>query len=50
MAQGLANTIVNSVTGMHVAAIYGRRLDRAAEVYEYAGLGDAQVVDDAGRA
>ena len=44
MAQGLANTIVNSVKGMNVAAIYGRRLDRAAGVYEYAGLGDAQVV------
>ena len=44
MAQGLANTIANSVQGMNVAAIYGRRLDRAAGVYEYAGLGDAQAV------
>ena len=44
MAQGLVNTIVNSVPGMHVAAIYGRRLDRAAHVYEYAGLGEATVV------
>ena len=56
MAQGLANTIANSVRGMDVAAIYGRRLDRAAGVYEYAGLGNAQVVttqdglDDAIRA
>jgi predicted homoserine dehydrogenase-like protein len=38
MAQGLANTIVNSVPGMRVAAIYGRRLERARQVYDYAGL------------
>ena len=44
MAQGLVNTIANSVPGMRVAAIYGRRLDRAAHVYEYAGLGEATVV------
>ena len=44
MAQGLVNTIVNSVPGMRVAAIYGRRLERAAHVYEYAGLGEATVV------
>lgn len=37
MAQGLANTIMNSVPGMRVAAIYGRRLERADHVYEYAG-------------
>ena len=41
MAQGLANTIANSVPGMHVAAIQGRRLDRAKQVYEYAGLGES---------
>ena len=44
MAQGLVNTIVNSVPGMTVTAIYGRRLERAAQVYEYAGLGPASVV------
>ena len=44
MAQGLVNTIVNSVPGMRVAAIYGRRPERAAHVYEYAGLGPARVV------
>jgi predicted homoserine dehydrogenase-like protein len=44
MAQGLVNTIVNSVPGMSVAAIYGRRLERAAQVFEYAGLGPASVV------
>ena len=44
MAQGLVNTVVNSVPGMRVAAIYGRRPERAAHVYEYAGLGPARVV------
>ncbi len=44
MAQGLVNTIANSVAGMRVTAIYGRRLERAAQVYEYAGLGPAAVV------
>jgi predicted homoserine dehydrogenase-like protein len=43
MAQGLANTIVNSVPGMQVAAIYGRRLERATQVYAYAGLEDSVV-------
>jgi predicted homoserine dehydrogenase-like protein len=37
MAQGLVNTIENSVPGMRVVAIYGRRLERARGVYEYAG-------------
>lgn len=37
MAQGLVNTIENSVPGMRVAAIYGRRPERARGVYEYAG-------------
>ena len=44
MAQGLTNTIVNSVPGMRVAAIYGRRLERAAQVFEYAGLGPVATV------
>lgn len=48
MAQGLANTIVNSVPGMQVAAIYGRRLERATEVYAYAGLEDSVVATTQG--
>ncbi len=38
MAQGLANQIVNSVPGMEMVAVYGRNVERAAEVYRYAGL------------
>ncbi len=38
MAQGLANQIVNSVPGMRVVAVVGRRLDRAASVVRYAGV------------
>jgi predicted homoserine dehydrogenase-like protein len=37
MAQGLTNQIVNSVPGMDVVAVYGRRLERAAEAFRYAG-------------
>jgi predicted homoserine dehydrogenase-like protein len=48
MAQGLANTIVNSVPGMEVAAIYGRRLERATHVYEYAGLENSAVATTQG--
>ena len=48
MAQGLANTIVNSVAGMQVAAIYGRRLERATQVYAYAGLEDSVVATTQG--
>ena len=48
MAQGLANTIENSVAGMRVAAIYGRRTERAAGVYEYAGLGESVVAQSQG--
>ena len=43
MAQGLANQIVNSVPGMRLAAVYGRRLERARHVYRYAGLDDPVV-------
>ncbi len=38
MAQGLANQIVNSVPGMRLVAVAGRRLERAAAVVRYAGL------------
>jgi predicted homoserine dehydrogenase-like protein len=56
MARGLANQIHRSVPGMEVAAVYGRKLDRALELCEYAGLGGALIaesqaeVDDAIRA
>ena len=48
MAQGLANTIVNSVPGMQVVAIYGRRLERATQVYAYAGLEETVVATTQG--
>lgn len=38
MAQGLSNTIVNSVPGMRVVAISNRRVERAVSVFRYAGL------------
>ena len=56
MAQGLANQIVNSVPGMRLAGVYGRKLERALEACDYAGLSDTVVattqdeVDDAIRA
>ena len=40
MAQGLTNQIVNSVPGMEVLAVYGRRLERAIDVFRYAGKDD----------
>ena len=40
MAQGLANQISNSVPGMELVAVYGRRPERAAAVYDYAGRGE----------
>lgn len=36
MGQGLTNQIVNSVPGMTLAAIYNRRVDRAAGCFRYA--------------
>jgi predicted homoserine dehydrogenase-like protein len=56
MAQGLANQIVNSVPGMRLAGVYGRRMKRAVGVCDYAGLHDSVVaatqaqVEDAIRA
>lgn len=56
MAQGLANQILNSVAGMTMAAVYGRRVERAVDVYRYAGFEDTIVattpddVEDAVRA
>jgi predicted homoserine dehydrogenase-like protein len=43
MAQGLANQILNSVPGMDVVAVYGRRLERAVDVFAYAGREDTIV-------
>jgi predicted homoserine dehydrogenase-like protein len=43
MAQGLANQILNSVAGMTMAAVYGRRVERAVDVYRYAGFEDTIV-------
>ena len=40
MGQGLTNQITHSVPGMRVAAIYGRRPERAEGIYRYAGLDD----------
>ena len=37
MAQGLTNQIENSVPGMRMAAIYGRKPQRALDIYRYAG-------------
>src|SRR5687767_1487941 len=39
MARGVANQIINSVPGMRLAAVYGRRLDAASGVFAYAGSG-----------
>ena len=36
MARGVANQIINGVPGMRLSAIYGRRIDRAADVFRYA--------------
>jgi predicted homoserine dehydrogenase-like protein len=44
MAQGLANQIVNSVPGMELAAVYGRRLERAIDAVRYAGRDDLETV------
>jgi predicted homoserine dehydrogenase-like protein len=44
MAQGLANQIVNSVPGMELAALYGRRLERAIDAVRYAGRDDVEMV------
>jgi predicted homoserine dehydrogenase-like protein len=39
MARGVANQMVNSVPGMRLVAVYGRRLAAAAGVFAYAGSG-----------
>jgi predicted homoserine dehydrogenase-like protein len=47
MSQGLCNQITNSVPGMRIAAIYGRRVDRAVEILRYSGFADAEAVSSA---
>jgi predicted homoserine dehydrogenase-like protein len=49
MAQGLTNSIVNSVPGMRMAAIFNRRAERAAQAYAYAGVSDAIVATTQGQ-
>jgi predicted homoserine dehydrogenase-like protein len=40
MARGLANHIVNTMQGMRLAAVYNRRIERASNLCEYAGVRD----------
>ena len=40
MAQGLANHIVNTTVGMRLAAIYGRKPQRAFDICTYSGVKD----------
>ena len=47
MARGIANQIVNSVPGMKLVAIANRTLEKAKSAYEYAGAGEARVVNSA---
>lgn len=46
MAQGLANQIENSVPGMSLVAVYGRKPERAVSVFSYAGHADTPVATD----
>jgi len=48
MAQGLANQIRNSVPGMDMVAIHGRRADKALGVFRYAGDDEAVVATSLG--
>ena len=45
MGQGLANQMINSMPGLRLVAVYGRRLDRARHVYSYSGRDDALVAN-----
>jgi predicted homoserine dehydrogenase-like protein len=47
MAQGLANQILNSVPGMNLVAVYGRRVERAVGIFEYAGRSGVRIATDA---
>jgi len=46
MAQGLANQIENSVPGMTLVAVYGRKPERAVELFGYAGHDGTSVASD----
>lgn len=43
MGQGLTNQIVHSVPGMRVVAISNRRVERAVDVFKYAGCDDVVI-------
>ena len=47
MGQGLTNQIQNSVAGMRMAAIYGRKPQRALDIYRYAGCEPMTVTSQA---
>jgi predicted homoserine dehydrogenase-like protein len=49
MAQGLTNTVTNSVPGVSVVAIYNRRPERAAQAYDYAGVRDTVIATSQGQ-
>ncbi len=46
MGQGLTNQIVNSVPGMRLVAISNRHVERATDVFRYAGLADINVAEN----
>jgi predicted homoserine dehydrogenase-like protein len=48
MGQGLTNQIVRSTPGMRVTAISNRRVERAVDVFRYAGYDDVAAVDSQG--
>ena len=48
MARGLANQIMNSVVGMEMVAVQGRRPERAIDLVRYAGRDDARHVTSQG--
>jgi predicted homoserine dehydrogenase-like protein len=48
MAQGLTNQIRNSIPGMELVAIYGRKPQKVIDVFRYAGADDSVVVNTLG--
>jgi predicted homoserine dehydrogenase-like protein len=48
MAQGLTNQIRNSVPGMELVAIYGRKPEKATDIFRYAGREDSIVANRLG--
>jgi len=48
MAQGLTNQVRNSVPGMELVAIYGRKPQKAVDIFSYAGDDDSVVVSKVG--